>query len=408
MARRARAIGNLLTWVLTCGLLVGCEAAESAGDPPLAAAGTPPASYPADASGPGVPAGVPQFSVDPFWPQPLPNNWILGQVAGLSVDDEDHIWIIHRPWTVQPINAGATPPMDVRGHQWGHAPLAAECCVTAPPVLEFDQAGNVLRSWGGPGDGYEWFNSEHGIYVDHAGFVWVAGNGTDDHHIMKFTKDGEFVMQIGGVGVSGGSNDTGSVNRAAIMETDPATNELYIADGYGNRRLIVFDAETGAYKRHWGAYGEPPVDEDPGPWDPNAPPSRTWRTPVHGLALSSDGLVYVSDRPSNRIQVFQKDGTYVKEGVLAPQTYGPGSTWDMALDPLDPSQRFLFVPDGTNNRIWILDRDSLEPVYSWGRGGRQPGQFDWLHNLEFDSDGNIYTTEVQTGHRIQKFVRLAP
>jgi len=410
MARRARDIPILLT-AMTAGLLLaGCEAAESAGDPPLAggAAGAPAMNHPADASGAAVPGGVPQFAVDPFWPQPLPNNWIVGQVAGLSVDAEDHIWIIHRPWTVQPINAGATPPMDVRGRQWGHAPLAAECCVTAPPVLEFDQAGNLLRSWGGTGDGYEWFNSEHGIYVDHAGFVWVAGNGTDDHHIMKFTKDGEFVMQIGGVGVSQGSNDTQSVNRAAIMETDPAANELYIADGYGNRRLIVFDAETGAYKRHWGAYGEPPVDEDPGPWDPNAPPSRTWRTPVHGLAISADGLVYVSDRPSNRIQVFQKDGTYVKEGFLAPQTYGPGSTWDMALDPLDPDQRYLYVPDGTNNRIWILDRETLEVVYSWGRGGKQPGQFDWLHNLEFDSDGNIYTTEVQTGHRVQKFVRLAP
>lgn len=242
--------------------------------------------------------------------------------------------------------------------------------------------------------------------MDPDGFVWVAGNGTDDHHLLKFTKDGQFVSMIGGIGVSQGSNDTNSVNQVAIMEVDPETNELYVADGYGNRRLIVFDAVTGAYKRHWGAYGEPPVDENPGPWDPNAPPSRTWRTPVHGLAISNDGLVYVSDRPSNRIQVFQKDGTYVKEAVLAPQTYGPGSTWDIAFDPLDTEQRFAYVPDGTNNKVWVLDRETLEPVYSWGRGGGQPGQFDWLHNLDFDSDGNIYTTEVQTGHRIQKFIRL--
>lgn len=394
--------GVLLT--LVAALLAGCGDQQSVSAAP---AGLAEGEYhPADASGPAVPAGVAQVAVDPFWPKPLPNNWIIGQVAGLSIDADNHIWIIHRPWSVQATNAGSTPPMNVRGREWGHAPLQAVCCTTAPPVLEFDQEGNLLRSWGGPGDGYEWFNSEHGIHVDPNGFVWVAGNGTDDHHIMKFTKDGEFVMQIGGVGVSQGSNDTTSVRQVAIMEVDPTTNELYIADGYGNRRLIVFDAETGAYRRHWGAYGEAPVDENPGPWDPNAPPSRTWRTPVHGVAISNDGLVYVTDRPSNRIQVFQKDGTYVKEAVLAPQTYGPGSTWDVVLDPLDPEQRFIYVPDGTNNKVWALNRETLEPVYSWGRGGGQPGQFDWLHNLEFDSDGNMYTSEVQTGHRIQKFVRL--
>jgi DNA-binding beta-propeller fold protein YncE len=366
-----------------------------------------PGNFPADASGPSVPPRVPQFAVDPFWPQPLPNNWIMGQVAGLSIDPaNNHVWIIHRPWTVQAVNMGATPRTTVRDTTYGYETPVASCCVAAPPVLEFDAAGNVLRSWGGDGQGYQWFNSEHGIHVDHNGFVWVAGNGDNDHHIMKFTQDGEYLMTIGGVGVSRGSNDTASVNRAAIFEVDPTNNELYIADGYGNRRLIVFDAETGAYRRHWGAYGERPSDENPGPWDPNAPPSRTWRTPVHGLAISTDGFVYVTDRPSNRIQVFRKDGTYVKETVLAPQTFGPGSTWEVALDPLDPSQEFLFIPDGTNKKVWTLNRETLEVVYSWGRGGRAPGQFDWLHNLEFDSQGNIYTSEVQTGHRIQKFLRL--
>jgi hypothetical protein len=362
---------------------------------------------PADASGPGVPAGVAQFAVDPFWPEPLPNNWIMGQVAGLSIDPaNDHIWIIHRPWSVQATNAGATTPQDVRGRVWGSDPVQSTCCVTAPAVLEFDPEGNVVRSWGAGGEGYEWFNSEHGIHVDHNGKVWVAGNGAEDHHMMRFTQDGQHELTIGGVGVSQGSNDTNSVNGVAIMESDPAANELYVADGYGNRRLIVFDAETGAYKRHWGAYGERPQDVNPGPWDPNAPPSRTWRTPVHGVAISNDGLVYVTDRPSNRIQVFQKDGTYVTEAVLAPQTYGPGSTWEVVLDPLDPEQRFIYVPDGTNHKVWALDRATLQPVYSWGRAGRQPGQFDWLHNLEFDSQGNVYTAEVQTGHRIQKFNRL--
>lgn len=392
--------------------LAGCSSADDAGGATTTGSAAEVSgaalSMPEDASGSGVPEGVAQFRVDPFWPKPLPNNWILGQVAGTAVDSNNNVWIIHRPWTVQATNAGSTPRQTVRDNTWGHDPLQALCCTTAPPVIAFDPEGNVIQAWGGnsPNGEYEWFNSEHGIYVDHNGFVWVAGNGDDDHHMMKFTQDGEFVMQIGGIGVSGGSNDTESVNRVAAMVVDPETNELYVADGYGNRRLIVFDAETGEYRRHWGAYGEAPVDEDPGPWDPNAPPSRTWRTPVHGVTISNDGLVYVTDRPSNRIQVFQKDGTYVQETVLAPETYGPGSTWGVELDPLDPEQRFLYVPDGTNNKVWALDRETLEPVYSWGRGGRQPGQFDWLHYMAFDSQGNLYTGEVQTGHRVQKFIRV--
>jgi DNA-binding beta-propeller fold protein YncE len=397
--RTHRGAAKTLVVCLLAACQPGVEGAGNAG----AGGGVP--NMPADASGAGVPPGVAQFAVDPFWPQPLPNNWIIGQVAGLSIDADDHVWIIHRPWTVQPTNAGATPPMAVRDNAWGSDPVQSTCCVTAPPVIEFDPDGRVLRSWGA-GEGYDWFNSEHGIHVDHNGNVWVAGNGDGDHHMMKFTKDGQHLLTIGGIGVSQGSNDTNSVRGVAIMESDPEANELYVADGYGNRRVIVFDAETGAYKRHWGAYGEPPTDDNPGPWDPNAPPSRTWRTPVHGIAIANDGLVYVTDRPSNRIQVFQKDGTYVKETVLAPLTYGPGSTWEVVLDPLDPEQRFLYVPDGTNHKVWTLDRETLEPVHSWGRAGRQPGQFDWLHNLEFDSQGNIFTAEVQTGHRIQKFNRL--
>jgi 6-phosphogluconolactonase (cycloisomerase 2 family) len=404
---------SALAVILFVGLpLVGCAPADDGNTATMEGATSETSgaalAMPEDASGSGVPEGVAQFRVDPFWPQPLPNNWILGQVAGTAVDSNDNVWIIHRPWTVQGTNAGSTPMQTTRDNTWGHDPLQSLCCTTAPPVVAFDPQGNVIQAWGGnsPNGEYEWFNSEHGIYVDHNGFVWVAGNGDGDHHMMKFTQEGEFVMQIGGVGVSGGSNDTESVNRAAAMTVDPETNELYVADGYGNRRLVVFDAETGEYRRHWGAYGEAPVDENPGPWDPNAPPSRTWRTPVHGVVISNDGLVYVTDRPSNRIQVFQKDGTYVTESVLAPETYGPGSTWGVELDPLDEEQRFLYVPDGTNNKVWALDRETLEPVYSWGRGGRQPGQFDWLHYMDFDSQGNLYTGEVQTGHRVQKFIRV--
>ena len=402
--------GRLAALLLTFVALAGCQAGgpgDMGGDAGASmAAGLP--NMPADASGPQVPEGVAQFAVDPFWPQPLPNNWILGQVAGTAVDQNDNVWIIHRPRTAQGTNAGSTPLQTTRDQTWGHDPLQSLCCTTAPPVVAFDPDGNVIHAWGGddPDGEFLWFNSEHGIFVDHNDYVWVAGNGADDHHMMKFTVDGELVLQIGAVGASEGSNDPNTVNGAAQMEVDPVTNEIYVADGYGNRRMVVFDAETGEYLRHWGAYGETPVDEDPGPWDPNAPPSRTWRTPVHGVALSNDGRVYVADRPSNRIQVFERDGTYITEGVLAPDTYGPGSTWEIEFDPLDTEQRFLYIPDGTNNKVWTLDRETLEPVYSWGRGRIQPGQFDWLHYIAFDSQGNMYTGEVQTGHRVQKFVRL--
>jgi hypothetical protein len=406
---------RVMATVLAVGvLIVGCDAGGTGatGEAGAPAATQPGAmtfgNHPADASGPQVPEGVAQFAVDPFWPQPLPNNWILGQVAGTSVDQYDNVWIIHRPWTVQGTNAGSTPPQQTRDQTWGSDPVQSLCCTTAPPVVAFDPDGNVIHAWGGdaPDGEYLWFNSEHGIHVDHNDFVWVAGNGENDHHMMKFTMEGDFVMQIGAVGASQGSNDPNSVNRAAQMEVDPTTNEIYVADGYGNRRMVVFDAETGEYRRHWGAYGETPVDENPGPWDPNAPPSRTWRTPVHGVAISNDGLVYVADRPSNRIQVFQKDGTYITETVLAPNTYGPGAVWEIEFDPLDTEQRFLYIPDGTNNKVWTLDRETLEVVYSWGTGRIQPGQFDWLHYIAFDSQGNMFTGEVQTGHRVQKFVRL--
>ena len=398
------------TLLLPFVLLAGCQAGgpEGMADMGDSMAGQAMANMPADASGPQVPEGVAQFAVDPFWPQPMPNNWIFGQVAGTAVDQYDNVWIIHRPWTAQGTNAGSTPLQTTRDQTWGHDPLQSLCCTTAPPVVAFDPDGNVIHAWGGddPAGAFQWFNSEHGIFVDHNDFVWVAGNGDNDHHMMKFTADGDFVLQIGAVGASQGSNDPNSVNGAAQMEVDPTTNEIYVADGYGNRRMVVFDAETGEYRRHWGAYGETPVDENPGPWDPTAPPSRTWRTPVHGVAISNDGRVYVADRPSNRIQVFDKEGNYITENVLAPDTYGPGAVWEIEFDPLDTEQRFLYIPDGTNNKVWTLDRETLEPVYSWGRGRIQSGQFDWLHYIAFDSQGNMFTGEVQTGHRVQKFRRL--
>jgi len=337
----------------------------------------------------GAPSDVPGFKVDPFWPAGLPAEWILGQVSGVAVDADDDVWIIHRPGT-----------LDAR--QRGEEGM---CCVPAPPVIEFSPDGEVLRSWGGPGEGFEWPESEHGIHVDYRGHVWIGGNGPSDAHVLKFTSDGEFLLQIGHAGRSGGSNDIDNLGRPAGIEVDASTNEVYIADGYGNRRVIVYDADTGEYKRHWGAYGERPDDGTLPPYAPSAEPIRQFRSPMHDVTISRDGLVYVADRTNNRIQVFQKDGRFVREAFVRPETLGSGSVSGVTLST-DPEQRWLFVPDGTNNVVWILDRESLTVVDRFGRLGKYAGQFYRLHNLDVDSRGNVYTTEVNVGQRVQKFNRL--
>jgi hypothetical protein len=344
---------------------------------------------------------APKFEVDPFWPKPLPNHWLLGSTIGVSVDDQDHVWIIHRgAATLNPRTemSAATDP-----------PTAEECCRPAPPVLEFDPAGHLVGHWGGPGEGYEWPESNHGITVDYKGYVWIGGNGQKDAHVLKFTKEGKFVLQVGRQGKSGGSRDTVNFGRVAKIFVDPKTNEAYIADGYGNKRVAVIDADTGAFKRYWGAYGNVPDDTPLGPYNPDAPPAQQFRNPVHCAEVSNDGLVYVCDRVNDRIQVFRKDGTFVKEVFIAKRTLGDGSVWDIAFSR-DPAQRFLYVADGKNEKVYILDRQSLEILTSFGDGGRQPGQFFAVHSIATDSKGNIYTTETYEGKRVQKFVYkgLAP
>ena len=344
---------------------------------------------PVAASTESAPSDMPQFRVDPFWASELPNNWMLGQVSGVAVDGRDHVWIVHRPHT-----------LDAR--QRGQEGM---CCVPAPPVIEFDPDGVVVRSWGGPGDGFEWPENEHGIHVDPQGNVWIGGNGTNDAHVLKFSGDGEFLLQIGQAGQSTGSNDTMNLGRPAAIEVDPEAREVYIADGYGNRRVIVFDADTGEYKRHWGAYGERPDDQALPAYDPTDAPSRHYRSPVHGVAIANDGFVYVADRTNNRLQVFQKDGQFVTEAFIRPDTLGSGTASGVTLSE-DADQRWLFIPDGTNNVVWILDRETLEVVDYFGRLGKNAGQFYRLHNLAIDSRGNLYTTEVNVGQRLQKFDRI--
>jgi DNA-binding beta-propeller fold protein YncE len=347
---------------------------------------------------------APRFEVDPLWPKPLPNHWLLGSTIGVWVDERDHIWIIHR--------SSATLDENEKGVEL----KTAECCAGAPPVLEFDAEGNLVQSWGGPGQGYEWPQSNHGIFVDHKGNVWVGGNGGGDSHILKFTRNGKFIAQYGKAGVhrgptnaeglstySGDSNDQQNFGRVAKIVVDPRDNEAYIADGYLNKRVAVLDADTGKMKRYWGAYGNKPDDKNLGPYNPDAPPAQQFRNPVHCADLSNDGLLYVCDRANDRIQVFRKDGTFVKEGFIAKRTLASGSVWDLAFSR-DPQQRYLFVVDGMNQRVHVVLRDTLEVVASFGDGGRQPGQFYGVHSIAIDSKGNLYTTETWEGKRLQKFV----
>ena len=374
---------------------------------------------------------APRFEVDPMWPKPLPNHWILGQTIGVSVDAQDHIWIIHRAGSLEPGERHATTN-----------PPTAQCCAPAPPVLEFDQAGNLIGHWGGPGNGYDWPESNHGITVDYKGNVWIGGNGRGpqsargavggsdeepaaagrsrdarvegfnsfkDNMILKFTQDGKFLMQIGKPGHSKGSDDVENLRLPAKTFVDSKTNEVYVADGYGNHRVIVFDADTGKYKRHWGAYGHKPDDTNLGPYNPNDPPAQQFRNPVHCVELSHDGLLYVCDRVNDRIQVFKPDGAFVKEAFFNKDTLGSGSVWDIAFSK-DPQQKYIYLADGENDRVHIIDRESLEVLTSFGEGGRQPGEFYGVHSIATDSKGNIFTTETYRGQRVQKFAYkgLAP
>ena len=336
---------------------------------------------------------VPRFAVDAAWPLPLADGQILGQVAGVAVDGQDNIWLIHRPGSLTDDEKEATK-----------TPPASRCCKPAKPVLQLDQKGKVLRAWGGPGTGYDWPVNEHGIHIDRDGNVWIAGNGKGDHQILKFTPDGKFLMQIGKAGSNGGSNSQTQLGLPAHMITDETAGELYVADGYQNRRIVVFDIKTGAYRRHWGAYGEKPNDDKLAAYDPNAALSRGFGNPVHCVRIARDGLVYVCDRVNDRIQVFKKDGKFVKEFKISPETLANGSVWDLVLSR-DPAQRYIFMADGANAEVLTLSRETGAVLSRFGQPGRMAGQFKWVHNLAIDGQGNLYTAEVGTGRRVQRFVR---
>jgi len=385
---------------------------------------------------------TPKFSVDPSWPRSLPHQWQIGQVPGIAVDRHDNVWIVQRPRTLTSDERGASnfepgagSVLDGAARPQGSI---SDCCLPAPSVMQFDGKGRLLRAWGGPADpefgvggpgskceepNCQWPNTEHGIYVDHNMNVWLGGQAGGA--VLKFTANGDFLLQIGrrqppvrnSNDTNGGINGTPLLAQPADMEVDPETNELYIADGYTNLRVIVVDANTGMYKRHWGAYGQNPVNDagNVGPYLKNQAPAPHFRNPVHAVRITKDGKVYVADRANDRIQVFDKKkvgapcvpagvGTcgFLGEFFVERDTLGPGSTWDVDVSA-DHQQKFLFNADGSNNYVWTLLRRTGDILNRFGRNGRSAGQFHWVHNLAVDSKGNMYTAEVDTGKRVQRF-----
>ena len=321
---------------------------------------------------------VPMFEVDRAWPK-VPAKWKLGDASSFAVDAKDNVWLLHRPRTLKP----------------------AEAAMAAPPIIVFDTAGNFIKAWGGAGNGYEWPEREHGIHLDYKGFVWLGGNNCPtnglpglkpvaDDQLLKFTQEGKFVMQIGHSNRSKGNADTENLHRAADVWVHPPTNELFVADGYGNHRVAVFDADTGAFKRMWGAFGNKPVDDDhcdvvaPKSF-PDGPGPQNFST-VHAIRVARDGMVYVADRENRRVQMFTTGGTFVKQLIRTATPFAR----DLALSP-DPEQQFLYVGNGDD--IVVVDRRMLEIVGSIKVAGMIGGG----HQIATDSKGNIYIAQTAAG-----------
>lgn len=335
-------------------------------------------------------SGVPTFQVDSSWPK-FDGNWIFGSIGGVFVDPaNDHVWVLNRPRTLEPDENYAV-----------QNPPAADCCVPPPYVMEFDADGRFLKGWGGPGAGYEWPMNEHGLSIDSKGNFWIGGNGKGDAQILKFDRQGRFLLQIGHSGNSNGSNDPQNFASPTKATYYAKTNEVFVSDGYINRRIAVFDADSGAYKRHWGAYGKRPDDSAPRVRSFDGPFPEQFNL-MHDVQISRDDLVYAADRSNNRLQVFRPDGTFVKEAFIAREVRTPtGTVVTMAFSP-DSAQRFLYVTGG-DQKIRILDRQTLRVVGTVGRLGHYAGQFHHITDIAVDSKGNIYTGENE-GRRVQKFV----
>ncbi len=340
-------------------------------------------------------APAPTFRSDPAWPLPLPNKWVVGDVGGVSVDRDNHIWIVHRPGTLRPVDVQA-----------GNTPPSAKCCVAAPSVLEFDTAGNLLRSWGGPNHVPDWFTSEHSIFVDAEDNVWIVGAGAGDGQLMKFTMDGKLLLRIGRKGAFGAADDPTMLGLPTDIYADTKRREVYVSDGYRNHRVIVFDSVTGAFKRQWTAYGK---KVDPAYFSgPEQTGSRGLHlqpeifTTVHCVTMISDE-VFVCDRTNDRLQVFKPDGTYLRDVPFNHgQAGGVGGVWDAGPVPGQPDR--IVVLDGTNSEFGVVDTHTGAVHSSYLAKGHFPGQMNWPHQVAVDREGRVYVSEVGGAQRFQRFV----
>lgn len=358
---------------------------------------------------------APRYQVDPFWPANLPHNWMLGHVEGIVVDEQDHVWVLHHSSTMDHPHAHSPKFVDHSDLGLAQDPPISECCIAAPEVIEFDAAGQVVQAWGGHGHTPDWPEAVHGFWVDKQKNVWITGNHAPDRHALKFSSDGKKVLlKIGQFTENGGraekvepdNQNTALLGGPTGLTVDDEAREVYIADGNVNKRIVVYDSETGAFKRGWGAYGIPLSEIDnkknsSHKYDP-AVPAKQFR--VETVRIANDGLVYVSDKGSARVQVFTKAGKFIKEFFVSRETLaGPGTTLGMTFSR-DPQQKYLFVADGSNNKIRILERDSGLLVGSVGRQGRNAGQFDTPLAVAVDSRGSLYVGEVKYNNRLQRFV----
>ena len=313
---------------------------------------------------------LPVFEVDPNWPK-MPANFRAPFVSGVMIDPQGNAWLTTRPSRAQP------DPQKIVG----------------PPIMIFDPDGNYIRGWGGPGQGYEWPASEHNVYIDHKGYVWISGDSckgqtspVDDDQLLKFTQDGKFVMQIGHSSAGKGDNDTENFRRPPNVQVSPKTNEVFVADGYGNHRIVVLDADTGKFKRMWGAFGKAPLGPEwcfsPEPKTFEGDGAAYFATP-HVLLLSHDDLLYVADRSNRRIQVFSPDGKFIRQLTR----YDAPFARNLAFSP-DPDQTFIYT--GYDKGIAVIDRKSMEFVGMIQAPGLEvPG-----HQIATDSKGNLYVTGV--------------
>lgn len=405
-----RSVQHATAGIVLCGLFTGCAQANSHNEAPIAETSATAITAPAliDLEMTVLKEGVelPRFRVDAGWPQ-MPADTIIGQVPGLSVDKNDTVWLAHRPQSLTGTDTGLA-----------QSPPIALCCKPGPSIMKFAADGRYLGGWGGPEvaptlDGVnQWPANLHGLYVDDDMTVWLAGNGDGDHVVLNFTEDGDFIRQIGTREETDGNDSETELGNPADIHA--SHSGIIIADGYINKRIIRFDPDTLSYDGLWGAYGAGPSGGtrqgafDQSQATSNAdgganPASESFGDIVHCVVGDENAYVYVCDRRNNRAQVFKTNDEggldFVKDIVIAPETGGTRTVSDIDFSP---DGKFLYIADMMNSVIWILDRETHEPLAHIGRVGRYPGQFTWLHSVVADSAGNLYTSEVGTGRRVQK------